>query len=188
MIRQTWATHRGPLALALAACIMTPPAPAAPPGEAGAPATATYPDTPEGALQTFLLALGTGDEAKLREITLPADGFEWLLKGQRIPPAKLGEYRKGFVEGLPIRRLKPGDGFTLPGGRKLKVQPEEVTEDRAVLLQEGAPTPTRCQKVEGHWRVDARPVIAGRKAAEAARSRAREKSRGVDPKAGSAQP
>jgi hypothetical protein len=61
---------------------------------------------------------------------------------------------------------------TLAGNRKLKVRPEEVTAERAVLLPEGAPIPNRLQRVDGRWRVDATPIIAGRKAAEAARKKA----------------
>ena len=47
-----------------------------------------------------------------------------------------------------------------------------------LLLPEGASLPTRLQKVEGHWKVDPSAVIAGRKAAEAARRNAAQKNSG----------
>jgi hypothetical protein len=150
------------------------PAPKAEPKPASQGTQATeFPNTPEGAFKTFFMTMVKGDEAALREVTLPAEDFEYLLKGEHLPPDKIAEFR-GMVEKMEIRRLKPGDKVNLPGGKVAVVQPEEVTEDRAVVLQEGSPIPTRCQKVKGRWRVDARPVIAGRRAAEQARKRAGE--------------
>jgi hypothetical protein len=129
--------------------------------------------TPEQAWRTFLTAMIVKDAATLRAVTLPAPArdFEVLLLGQGPPPDQV-EAVKAQIAKQKIRVLKPGDEFTLPGGRKLKVQPEEVGDDRAVLLPEGAPLPTRVRKVENRWRVDASPIIAGRKAAEAARKKA----------------
>ena len=46
--------------------------------------------------------------------------------------------------------------------------PRVTPEDRAVLLPEGDFLPIRLQRVDGHWKVDARPIIAARKAAAAA--------------------
>jgi hypothetical protein len=127
--------------------------------------------TPEEAFRTFLIAMVTKDEATLRSVTLPTDEFDWLLKGQALPADRIEDF-KAQVARQPIRALKPGEVISLPGNRKMTVQPEEVTADRAVLLPEGAPLPNRLQKVDGRWRVDATPIIAGRKAAESARKKA----------------
>ncbi len=135
-----------------------------PGGEADAGVAAT---SPEGALRTFQIALLTKDEATLRAVTLPTDDFAWLLKGQVAPPGKV-EAAKAYFADQSIKALKPGDTFTLPGNRNIVVKAEEVTTDRAVLVPEGAPIPTRCHRVEGRWRVDATAIIAGRKAADAA--------------------
>lgn len=123
--------------------------------------------TPEQALRIFHIAMLTHDEAMLRAVTLPTDDFDWLLKGDVVPEDQVALARKE-IDRQPIRALKVGDEVKLPGNRRVTVQPEEVTADRAVLLVEGAPIPNRISKVEGSWRVDARPVIAARKAAEAA--------------------
>ncbi len=70
------------------------------------------------------------------------------------------------------RNLKAGDRFALPDGTVKVVEAGEVGPDRALLLPEGASLPTHLQRVEGHWKVDASGIIAGRKAAEEARKRA----------------
>ena len=126
--------------------------------------------TPEEALRNFQLALITKDEATLRAVTLAADDFDWLLKGESIP-ANQSALMKARLERQLIRALKPGDEFNIPGVGKKNVQPEEVSEERAVLLPAGAPLPFRLKRVDGRWRVDVRPVIAGRKAADAARKK-----------------
>jgi hypothetical protein len=127
--------------------------------------------TPEDALRTFMVALITQDEATLRAITLPAPDFEWLLKGEKPPPEALDEIKAQFAH-QPIKRLKAGDRITLPQGQLAVVGANEVGEDRAVLLPEGAPRPSRLRKLDGHWKVSAGGIIAARKAADLARRNA----------------
>jgi len=74
------------------------------------------------------------------------------------------------------RSLKAGDKFTLFQGQEVVVQAGDVGPDRALLVPEGASLPTRLQRVEGHWEVDPSAVIAGRKAAEAARQSSAQKN------------
>ena len=131
--------------------------------------------TPEDALRNFIIAMFIQDVAALRAITLPTDPaeFKWLVGGQPIPPDQLEEI-KAQMKRVPIRVLKPGETVTLSRDRKVTVRPEEVGADRAILLPEGAPMPTRLRKIEGRWRVDPTPIIAARKAADAARKKAEE--------------
>ena len=135
-------------------------------------ATGSFPNTPEGAFKEYFYAMGMGDEKVLRSVTLPHDDFEWLLKGKHVAPEKADEYRKIIDEKFLTRRLAPGDIVDLPTGGQLKVRPQEVSEDRVVLLQKGAPLPTRLERHEGRWKVNAGPMIAARKAADAADKRA----------------
>src|SRR5688572_14436320 len=123
--------------------------------------------TAEETLRAFLVAMLTKDAMTLRDLTLPAADLELLLQGEGAPASRL-EQLKTQIAKQPIRALKPGDSVALPGNRRITVQPEEVSDDRAVLLPEGAPIPTRCRKVDGKWRVDAGAIIAGIKAADAA--------------------
>jgi hypothetical protein len=131
--------------------------------------------TPESALREFLTALALQDEKTLREVVLPTEDFAWLLKGQ-TPPAGQAEELRAYFSKIPLRVLKPGDTFELKSRtamKTVKVLPEEVTADRAVLMLEHGIVPSRLQKVAGQWKVDATPVIASRKAASAARERAK---------------
>ena len=76
-----------------------------------------------------------------------------------------------------FRSLKAGVKFTLTQGQAVVVKAQDdVGPDRALLLPEGASLPTRLRKVEEHWKVDPSAVIAGHKAAEAARRKAEPKN------------
>ncbi len=135
------------------------------------PATAEQANTPESVFKAFLMAMATGDEDGLHATTLPTSDFDWLTRGEHVPAAEVETFRKEVIDEMVLKRLAANDTFTLPRGKVITVKPEEVDEDHVILLQEGAPLPTRTQKVEGRWKVDARPIIAGRKAADAARRR-----------------
>jgi hypothetical protein len=128
-------------------------------------------DTPEDALHSFLVAFVEQDEAALRAITLPDPDLVWLVRGLRPPANAVGMMRTYAME-LKTRRLKPGESVAPPEGQPIAVRPEDVTEDRAVLLPEGDLLPIKLRRVEGHWKVDARPIIAARKAAAAAQQKA----------------
>jgi hypothetical protein len=109
----------------------------------------------------------TKDEATLRAVTVPTEDFEWLLRGSPVPPEEVEKFKAQMAR-QPIRALKPGDEITLPGNRKATVTPQAVTADKAMLLLEGHPLPYQLRRVDGRWRVDADPIIAGRKAAAGA--------------------
>lgn len=183
--------HLWTIIVMLVGSVMTPPCPGqVPKANPSSPAqTKTRPraatgtasakievvdSTPEDALRTFMLATMAHDEAALRVVTLPNPDLDWLLKGQVVPPDAVKE-ASVFIAKLPIRRMKAGDRFTMPKGKTYAVPASQVGEDKAVLLPEGAPIPTRLQKVKGHWKVEADPIIAGRKAADAARKKAEAK-------------
>jgi hypothetical protein len=119
--------------------------------------------------------MATKDETTLRAVTLPSDDFDWLLKGQAVPAEHLEEF-KAMMAKQPIKSLKVGDEFTLPNHRKMKVPVSDISDEKAVLLPEGAPVPTRARKVDGKWKIDATPIISGRKAADAARKKAEKKA------------
>jgi hypothetical protein len=131
-------------------------------------------DTPEDALRSFMVAAVNQDEAALRAITLPDRELVWLLRGQP-PPAEVVEKMRTSAAELKFKRLKPGDQIKVPPrGQVAVLGPEEVTEDRAVLLPEGSPFPIRVERIEGHWKVEARPIIAARKAAAAEQQKGKE--------------
>jgi hypothetical protein len=124
--------------------------------------------TPEDAYRTFMLAMLAADEKTLRAITLSSTELDVLLTGEE-PPFKTIKEMKQMVQKLPLERLKVGDLVKLPRNKSQVIRASEVGPDRAVLIGEDEPLPTRLRRVNGHWKVDASPLIAGRKAADAAR-------------------
>lgn len=126
--------------------------------------------TPEGTLRTFLIALLERDARTLRAVTLPlnASDFTSLLRSEALPAATRKEMRRAFTF-IRIHPLKAGETVVLPGNRKYTVPAGAITADRLLLLPQGAPTPTELRRVQGTWRVDAAPFVAGRKASERAR-------------------
>ena len=124
-------------------------------------------ETPEGTLRIFMLGVLLGNEQLVKATIVPVsdEDFAYLVKktkNLRETPKQLKEE----CAKMKVRALKPGDVVTLPGGDKVTVTEEEVTDDRMVLVIADSPIPTRLYKAKGFWWVDAAPVIAGRKAAE----------------------
>ncbi len=130
--------------------------------------------TPEKALRTFLGAMVSHDEATLDAVILPVDDLDPLLGGPALKPQALLAARKQAANGA-IKALKSGDEVTPAEGPKQVIGADEVGDDRAVLVPPGGAAPTRLRKVEGHWKVDARPWIEARKAADAARAKPKAK-------------
>ena len=133
--------------------------------------------TPGDALRTFVLAMANRDEPTLRAVTMPVEGFEWLMAGRAAPASVLKELEAKLAQPT-FRSLKAGDKITLPGGQVVLVNAQDVGPDRALLLPEGASLPTRLHRIEGHWKVDPSAVIASRKAAESVRKTAAQQSSG----------
>ena len=125
-----------------------------------------YPDTPEGAYRTFLLAYLTADIPNLRALAFPAEGFDRLLARPPCTFDQAAKYREG-LDARPSRLLRPGDSFAPDGGAKVAgkpatVRPEDVSADKAVVaIDLPIAIPARLTRVDGRWCVDPRPLIAG---------------------------
>lgn len=127
-----------------------------------------FPNTPQGAFQTFFLAMITQNHDKLHEAALPDKDLDVLLEGEK-PPARVVDRLKTEIADMKFRVLKPGDVVELPGGKKLTIKPSEVDETHAVIMAPGDPVPTRCVKLESKWKIDASVIIAARLAANEAK-------------------
>ena len=125
-------------------------------------------DTPEGALRAFFLASAFGDEAALRDLTLPTPRFDLLLQGKRVPAAKADEFRRSIAR-MTMKRIKPGAMMKLPNGRIFEVDPGYPIRERAWIMPEGTAYPTELRRVGGTWKVDASKIIAAREAEADAR-------------------
>jgi hypothetical protein len=123
-------------------------------------------DTPEATYHSFHVALVAGDAEALRRLALPlTEGdLAWLLKGEHLSRAGSARLHRAIGAEHALKRLRAGDTLTLPGGVPFAVRPEQVGDDRAVILPDGEPIPTDLRRVAGLWRVDARPIVAGRRA------------------------
>ncbi len=133
-----------------------------------------FKNTPEGAYQAFVLAGITHDEKLLREKSLPDKELEILLTGEAPPKEALAEIRAAIGK-LKFKRYKVGDEITLPDGAKMVVKPMQIDEDSLLIQAEGDPLPSRCEKVDGVWKIDPKPIIAAHKQAIDAAKKAAKK-------------
>ncbi len=133
-------------------------------------------DTPEAAYHSFHVALVAGDAEALRRLALPLpkEDLAWLLNGEHLSRANSARLHRAIAGKHGLKRLAAGGELTLPGGVRFKIRPEQVGGDRTVLLPDDSPIPTDLRRVDGLWKVDARPIVAGRKAATDAGRRARD--------------
>jgi hypothetical protein len=122
-----------------------------------------YPNTPEGACRTFLVAYLTADAPNLHAVALPEDGFEWLLKREPCSFDQAAKYQAD-LDKRTFRTLKVGDTIDV-GGRKLTITAKDVTPTRALIAADyPGVLPTPCEQIDGKWWVDPRPLIIGLKA------------------------
>ena len=162
--------------LALAALTAVPFAPrpaVAQPSPATQPATApAVPQSPEQAVRQLFLGALAHDQAAVTAAILPAPHAEVLWTGEHFPPEEMAMVKKAF-DGMTLREAKVGDAVAIPGNRTLTVTDRMIGPDRRLLVQtvEGrvAPVPLFVERAGGGWRVDARPIIAARLAAERVR-------------------
>jgi hypothetical protein len=144
-------------------------------GQTSGKATTELADhNPEQAFRTFFMAWQTGDAAALRAISLPlsADDVDLLVDEPLFPSVPIAAFRAHFAN-MPVLVLKAEDVVTTLDHRIITTKPEEVAIDRAVVILEGTNLATDCRKVDGHWRIDASPIVAD--------LRARPARKAVDP-------
>lgn len=140
-----------------------------------------FPNTAEGAYQTFLYAGIIHNEKLLRESCFPAEGLELLLIGEAPPEEEFPKIHSQ-IQKMEFKRLKPGDKFRLPEGKSITIEDDEVDEDHVLIVGKGDPLPTRCERGEKGWKIRAEPIIAARKMALEAGKKAIEKKKKDDAK------
>ncbi len=122
-------------------------------------------DTPEGTLRVFTLGVLLANEQLVKATIVPVsnEDLTYLIQKPKDAPVSPKELKE-LCANMKVRALKPGDKFTLPGGKQVTVAEEEVTDEKMILVLADSPIPSRLYKAKGFWWVDATPVIAGRKA------------------------
>ena len=125
-------------------------------------------DAPEEAIVQFMLALMKGDKAGIDKSIVPNPESSILSEGEH-PPENAVPILEAELRLAPYKRLQAGESFSFGKGRTHVILPAEITEDRLLIDQAGVPIPFVLVRSNGVWKVDAGPIIAGRKAAAAAR-------------------
>jgi hypothetical protein len=145
-----------------------------------ATASATAPEksaalaTPESALHEFLIGMMIGDEARLKRASLEVEGREILLPKEKLPETAIPQLDK-MIEGLQLKPLKIGDSIKVkttssPEGVTVVMDENRINDSRAEITGPSFPYPFILVKGEAGWKVDPTPLIASRKAAQAARA------------------
>ncbi|WP_372723409.1 SHD1 domain-containing protein [Novipirellula sp.] len=124
--------------------------------------------SPEDVLRQFLVALAGGNRRQVVTLILPHPNAAILLQGEAAPPQVVAEMKKQLAS-EEIRRLKLGEKVSLPGGRTMTVDEEDVSTERVLLQIPNHPVPYSLVRKKNGWRVDAAPIIQARVAALAAR-------------------
>ena len=143
---------------------------------ATAPATATRAapaalDTPEAAVHELLLAMLAGDKDRINRCTWPDEGREILVENQPLSGAQRLQLELQY-RAMPLTRLKVGDTVKLAGGKSVVMDTSRVNAEIQQLTNADLPFPFSVELDGKDWKVDARPLIASRRAAVAARTRA----------------
>ena len=125
---------------------------------------------PEDAVQTLMLAMLKGDSKAIQAIILPADEAE-ILWQSGTPPKDVFDQIEKSIRAAKYTRVKEGEKALLPDGKEVVIEKGMIGPKKVLLWVEmdGERTPTPFwieQKDEG-WKVDARPLIAARKAVKA---------------------
>ena len=124
---------------------------------------ANFPNSPEGAYKALIYAMGSGDEAAIRVLTVKTPGLGRLLETSRIPADKRPAFLDKLLKGGDVQRLTTGDVVRMSEGEVYTVKAADTAEGRA-MIKDGPSgrLPIRCRLEKGRWRIDARLIIAKR--------------------------
>lgn len=124
-------------------------------------------------MKSFLKHMILKNPTELKKVILPVseEDFKYLNSNRKLPE----DVKKQFlaaVDSTPVVRIKPGTTIPLPGGKSTTITKEMITPTRVFLSSPMLkPFPIQVEKTDSGWRIDARVVIAARKAAAKAREK-----------------
>jgi hypothetical protein len=144
------------------------PAPSKPAGARDQPAAGT----PEAVLIEFLNAMGEGNRAGIERTAVPHPELWRLWQSPPLTPVQKAMMKAAIVPSA-FRRLKVGEVVQLGNGKELKIDANRINDHTLMIASKDMPLPFILVKGDAGWKVDASPMIAGRKAAEAVRERHR---------------
>lgn len=121
-------------------------------------------ESAERVLKRFLVAMISADREALEATTTENENLDLLLLDQRPPAIAISAF-KSRVQSSRIKSHKAGEEVKLPNGKTFTVTPDLISVDRKVLSLVAMPIPMCVVRTDGHWKVDASPIIAARQAA-----------------------
>jgi len=117
----------------------------------------------ERVVREFVLALGEGDEARLRQRILPHPDAQ-MLWSKDWKAGQLADW-KAAVEQMSCRQARPGESFALPDGSEFTLKADDVRADRQVIVcttpAEKFPLLVWVARQHEQWKVDVGRMIAG---------------------------
>lgn len=120
----------------------------------------------EAAIRSLLLAMVEQDVAKIKAVIVENPDAKLLADTMKVTPEQAAELKKGF-SAMKFTYLKEGDKIDAPEGGKATVG--DIPADHLLLQgmvgEETMPLPFYVVKTKDKWLVDARALIAMRKAA-----------------------
>lgn len=125
--------------------------------------------TPEAALRNLFGAMLASDRAGVLANALPNPEIELLLSPEPLTPEQIAQAQAQF-DAMPVHALSVGDSISLPGGETLVFDETMINDDHQMLTIPGSDLPLELVRIDGAWKVNASPLIAARKAAQAARA------------------
>lgn len=117
----------------------------------------------ETVLRAFVLALTLVDRDAAKPLMVATTDDDILWKAARPPEFSVASIEKA-VEDIQFQSLQVGDAITLPGGREAKLTSRHVGDGKLMLTWAGNPIPFMIVKTEDGWHIDARSIVAARKA------------------------
>lgn len=120
--------------------------------------------TPEEAVSGFLAAMAAADLEQLKQFAMPDEDLAILVDGKKHEADPGKELRQ-----MKLSRLKIGDVVTIPvsgGTAEVTMDETRVNESRQQLVLPQNPIPFDVVRKDGSWRVNAKPLIAARKASK----------------------
>jgi hypothetical protein len=117
---------------------------------------------PEETCVQFMLALLKGNKREIEKLILPNPESDVLLKSKPLPDFLLAEAEKD-LRGIPFKRLTPGETVKISDNETRVLRAEEIDDNHLFIADPRKPTPFILVRVNGTWKIDARPIIAARK-------------------------
>lgn len=109
--------------------------------------------------RAFMYGLISGDAALIAGTSLAHPQSD-LLAQSNVPSGELGQY-EDVCANMPMTELTVGERYPWPMGQSYTVRPEDVTDDRRILMAQfgGDEITFVMVRVNGKWQVDPSPFV-----------------------------